>query len=247
MARAVRYAQITNTINEIKPKRIVEIGVWNGMRAVEMSKAALKHNDEVYYTGYDLFEEATPETNHVEMNAKKNMRMADVADRLARFQRECEAEGKKFHFSLVRGNTRETLGGKDVECDFAYVDGGHSVETIQNDYDAVKKHAQSVIFDDYYAETEQFDLDKVGCNRIIEEIDNSVVMPAKDPLSFEGVRDGWVQLVRVDKQEVLEPVEDKLFEAVNDDIEEHLEAGMDIGIDPSEAMAEDDDKQNGHG
>ena len=49
--------------------------------------------------------------------------------------------------TLVRGNTRETL--KPISADFVYIDGGHSIETIQGDYDALKS-SPVIVFDDFY-------------------------------------------------------------------------------------------------
>ena len=242
MARPQRYNQILEIIEEVKPKSIVEVGVFNGERATLMAQAALKHSDAVSYVGYDLFEDATAETNSVEMNAKTNYSVGAVEARLEKFRKSLP-NNKTFSFSLVKGNTRETLGGKEVVADFAYIDGGHTVETIDIDYKACST-CPTVVFDDYY-DSQKFDLEKVGCNKLVATLKGSKVLPSNDPLSFEGVRDGTVHLVRYDRP----AVEDKLFEEVHETIEMTID-GEDISVEhsfnPAEAMAEDDTKEERH-
>lgn len=216
MAKPQRYDQILKIIDQIKPKKIVEVGVFNGDRAVLMSKTALKHNKDVEYVGYDLFEEANHMTNTEEMNAKKNHSMSYVADKLGAFQR--DNIGFKFH--LIKGNTRETLGGKTIEADFAYIDGGHTVETIRNDYDALKT-CPVVVFDDYYKDSE-FDLDKVGCNKLIEELGGEV-LPSTDPLSFQGKRSGTVHLARYDRPDPSILVEVETTSEVSEELEKEYQ------------------------
>lgn len=179
-----RYLEIPRLVRLVRPKSIIEIGTWNGIRAIEMAKAALKYNT-VYYRGYDLFEDATPETNEEEMNVKKNYTLQQVSDFLGKFKE----ENPDFTFDLIKGNTRETLE-KD-KADFVFIDGGHSVETIQSDYDAVKE-SPYILFDDYYdidGNGKIANIEKFGCNKIIESIkDRSVtVLPSNDPVVTGGI------------------------------------------------------------
>ena len=76
-----------------------------------------------------------------------------------------------FPHKLIMGNTRKTLPKFKPErpIDFVFIDGGHSVETIQSDWENVEKlmHENTVvIFDDYYDDTE-----KVGCKTIVDSLD----------------------------------------------------------------------------
>lgn len=185
MAKAKRYAQVIELVHEAKPADIIEIGVWNGGRAMEMAAAALKHSGRVHYTGFDLFEEATAETNEVEFNAKKNNTLGAVEGRLKEFA----DKNAGFTFELVRGNTRDTLEGDSLTADFVYIDGGHSVKTIRGDYEAVK-HSGMVVFDDYYrldADGRCPDLDAVGANRIVDAIKGAEVLDSSDPVMGGGV------------------------------------------------------------
>jgi len=81
-----RYTQLIPIIEKLKPATIVEIGTWNGQRAIMMATEALKHQDKVHYTGFDLFEDATDETDERELNVKKHCSIAAVRGRLEDFQ-----------------------------------------------------------------------------------------------------------------------------------------------------------------
>ncbi len=151
-----RYRQFADIIETMQPKTIVEIGTNAGHNAERMCLEALKYQKEVHYTGYDLFEDTTPELNVAEKNGKGAARMADVEARLAAIQ--------GLTFELVRGNTRKTLHGTEVIADLVFIDGGHSVETIRGDYEAVKG-SSCIIFDDYYLAG--VDTTKFGCNEVV--------------------------------------------------------------------------------
>ena len=112
----MRYMKLLKAVREKSPKCIVEVGTWNGGRAMEMLNLA---PDAVYY-GFDLFEDATPETDSEEFNIKKHYSVKDVEMRLTGF--------KAY---LIKGNTRETLKTfkPEIPVDFVWLDGGHSVET----------------------------------------------------------------------------------------------------------------------
>ncbi len=182
MAKAQRYNQILELVDEAKPQTIVEIGVWNGARAVLMVGRAMQSSQEVHYKGYDLFEQATAETDRDEFNAKRHNSLAQVTARLTQFQ----IENPRFTFELVKGNTRETLHPQTA--DFVYIDGGHSVETIRSDYEALKE-SPMVVFDDYYRPADTGpgpDLDALGANRIVDAIEGHEVLPSTDPLVGGG-------------------------------------------------------------
>lgn len=160
-----RYGQLLAIIEQIKPKTIVEVGTWNGLRAIQMASIALKHHKDVHYIGYDLFEDATAETDAEELNVKKHYTVAEVSERLAAFAK----ENPGFTFELVKGNTRETLKGA-AKADLAFLDGGHSVETIKSDLENLSG-SKVIVLDDWYDKDEQGkcpDLEKYGCNKVLE-------------------------------------------------------------------------------
>ncbi len=77
-----RYKQLADMIRFYKPAVILETGTWNGGRAVEMALAAFEHTDRVHYIGFDLFEEATEESDEYEMNSKAHNTLSAVQKRL---------------------------------------------------------------------------------------------------------------------------------------------------------------------
>ena len=52
-----RYANLIIIIFKLKPKIILEIGVYKGTRSIEMIQAAKLFNSSVKYYGFDLFED----------------------------------------------------------------------------------------------------------------------------------------------------------------------------------------------
>jgi predicted O-methyltransferase YrrM len=152
-----RYFKLLDIVKEKKPKHIVEIGTWNGKRAVEMMAVS-----NAYYTGFDLFEDASKKSDEEEMNVKQPADMMDVAKAM---------EMSGFNkFCLIRGNTLKTLpewvNSDDFQpFDFAFIDGGHSVETIKSDYEHIKKAISpggTIVLDDWYDPP----LEGFGCNFI---------------------------------------------------------------------------------
>jgi predicted O-methyltransferase YrrM len=175
----MRYEQLLTAVREKRPMKILEVGTWNGGRAVEM----LNLCPAATYYGFDLFEDATRETDEEEMNVKAHHYVDRVMDRLT-----------GFDAHLFKGNTRETLAAFDEKIDFVWLDGGHSIETIQSDWENVKRCLAPdawVFFDDYYTGPE-IDTNLFGCNLIVKDLKHEV-LPHADPVRGGG----WVQMVRV--------------------------------------------------
>ena len=69
---------------------------------------------------------------------------------------------------LFKGNTRDTLklvGPKLPKMDLIFIDGGHSLETIESDWEGVKgciDPGTIVLFDDYYENREDY-----GCKTLV--------------------------------------------------------------------------------
>lgn len=178
-----RYEQLNTIIAHVKPASIVEVGTWSGDRAIQMATEALKHRKEVSYTGFDLFEEATPETDERELNVKRHYSSAEVWDKLEKFRQ----DNPGFSFRLVVGDTRETMKDLGCDADLVFLDGGHSLETIRNDYEALKG-AKVIVFDDYYEPDEQGncpDLAKYGCNELLKALPHHI-LKARDPIKGGG-------------------------------------------------------------
>lgn len=142
---------------------------------------------EMYY-GFDLFEDGTPEDDEAEFNVKPHYRILDV---LASFD---------FPARLIKGYSTDTLPRflEDMgpECvDFAFIDGGHSVATIESDWENVSKLVKPggvILLDDYYSGMPEPFLDQFGCNRLVETL-QAEILPDADPVKGGG----WVQIAKV--------------------------------------------------
>lgn len=180
-----RYRELLDRAAQMPQfERWMEIGVWRGDRAVEI--AQLYPNAE--YVGFDLFESATAETDEREKNVKPHFAGQDVAQRL---------EDNKIRAMLVGGDTRETLPAfaaehPEVKADLIFIDGGHSVDTIQSDFLNAQRMVSErgwIVFDDYY-HGEEIDTDKYGCNKIVDSLDPAgwVIEPGEylDPVQGGG-------------------------------------------------------------
>ena len=147
-----RYKQLADVIREYKPKSIIEVGTWNGGRAIEMALAAFENQDEILYRGFDLFEDGTMETDAEEFNVKAHNTKAAVVKRLNQFKEKMKEKNKIFNFEIVKGNSRTTLKEhKNVNADFALIGGGNSIKTTESDYQNLK-HIPVVMVDNFFRE-----------------------------------------------------------------------------------------------
>ncbi len=179
----MRHRQLFQLIDLFRPQSIVEVGTYDGKNAVNMIKYAQQYHKTISYIGYDLFEDATAETDAYEFNVKKHHSEDDVRKLIAHHCPDAE-------FNLIRGNTTKTL--TNVEADFVFIDGGHSVDTIAHDYNALNG-SKIIVMDDYYTPDENGacpDVSKVGCNFMLKQAvwDNKcAVLPVKDRLKDGGL------------------------------------------------------------
>ena len=188
-----RYHQLAVLIREYKPKRIVEVGTWNGGRAIEMALAAFENSKRVHYTGFDLFEDATFEIDRKEQNVKPHNNFDAVKKRLEDFAGKMKEDKKTFTFTLLKGDSKETMPKAKKElkkADFAFIDGGHSEETILSDYENLI-HVPVVVLDDYYSKDIDDKIpgdDFLGTNRLVESMEKTriFVLPSQDRVKDGG-------------------------------------------------------------
>lgn len=168
-----RYKIIRQMVEQLKPEKILEVGTWNGGRAVEMCKGT-----GAQYIGFDLFEDANEETDALEKNVKPHHAMNAVSAKLT--------EASIPH-TLFRGNSRLTLPQYKGTADFAFIDGGHSVETIREDFDNVRKIVGNgvILLDDYYSDMPDDYLKAFGAQEILKDYPHQVV-DTKDPVQGGG-------------------------------------------------------------
>jgi hypothetical protein len=131
---------------------LTEVGTWNGSRAVHMTNAAIAAGaNRIHYTGYDTFEGGNDRQH--EGHSKPHASYDRVSRRLYIFSSVLARQGIDFTYELVKGNTNDTLKRKQY-ADLVYIDGGHSIDTTRNDYNAFKD-CPFVVFDDIIKEPEE--------------------------------------------------------------------------------------------
>jgi hypothetical protein len=184
-----RYKQLADMIRFYKPKTILETGTWNGGRAIEMALASFDTNDEVHYIGYDLFEDATTQTDKEEFNAKPHNTKLAVVKRLDEFKEHMKKERQKeFSYELYKGNVRDTLNGMYTdEVDFALIGSGNSEQTVQHEYN-ILKNVPVVVGDHYFTKDDD---DKIPSEKYqgIKKVFDAVQTKKVD--AQETTEDGW--------------------------------------------------------
>ena len=161
---------LTASVAATNAARLVEVGTWNGSRAIQMANAAFAAGAvTVSYIGFDTFEGGNDRV--YEGHTKPHADSWIVRNRLNNYAQVMARKGLTFDFSLVMGNTLETLpGSPDLVADatFAYIDGGHSYETTKSDYECLK-HVPYIVFDDVIVNEEEGAPE--GPRRIMQEIE----------------------------------------------------------------------------
>jgi len=194
-----RYNQLAKLVRTYAKDSIVEVGTWNGGRAIEMALAAFEKTDSVSYVGFDLFEEATEELDKIELNSKRHNTLDAITNRLNEFAIKMKEKGKTFTFTLFKGDSKQTLKeAKDIiaKASFAYIDGGHSEETVRSDYENLK-HVPVIVFDDFFSKDENGNIlgeEHQGTNRLFAEISEHkkdgqicMVLPSSDKVKDGGI------------------------------------------------------------
>jgi predicted O-methyltransferase YrrM len=162
MVAPKRYRVLLEQIELFKPQTILEIGTWNAVNAVKMVKQAQRYHNEIFYYGFDLFEDFDlAEKEHC---PKQPSSLKNAQHLLS--QTNC-------YFQLFKGNTKETLrNAKLPPIDFIWFDGGHSLETVYSDWNNIERlfHQDTVVLlDDYYHDPVLGN--KYGCRRLITELE----------------------------------------------------------------------------
>lgn len=182
---AKRYDQMFALIDQLRPRSIVEVGVHRGVRAAKLCSRALLHAPTVDYLGFDVFDTLGEDFQEAALNGKGAPSQAEAERRLSR------SVGTRYRFEV--GDTRETLHGRQVEADFAFIDGDHRVDAIAGDYAALAG-AGCVVFDDYYRPDKRGnlpDLALYGANSLVDGLAAQgrkvEVLPIGDECKHGGV------------------------------------------------------------
>ena len=88
---------------------------------------------------------------------------------------------------------------KKKKIDFFFIDGGHSVETIKNDFENCIKMSNKksiIVLDDFYHKN-SIDLSKFGSNIIYEKLKKDLHKPVLLPLTDRYIKDGNIKLIKM--------------------------------------------------
>ncbi len=144
-----RYQHLLDLFVQKAPRRMIEIGVWKGDRAVQFIELG---SNLVEYVGCDLFDDLTDE---VALNEEMGRCRASQYDQVkARILQSRTRENPSIE--LIKGYTNKTLPElarrQTQKYDFILIDGGHSLETVRNDWEySLQLLAPDgvAVFDDY--------------------------------------------------------------------------------------------------
>ena len=152
-----------------KPYRIVEIGVWRADRALEMIQHAMKlGRRNVEYYGFDLFEDLFLKLPDAQKEAELSKSLPPLPVDMV--YRKLATTGAKI--ALFEGFTVDTLPPASQQlppADVIFLDGGHSLETIANDWGYASRlmHDKTVmILDDYFPNRTD-----AGCRPLVYSLD----------------------------------------------------------------------------
>ena len=182
MEKANRYGNLIEALDTLQYRgvqhlRYLEVGTYNGVRAGQLLENWLGRNDRTTatYYGFDLFAVLSEEMRKTEFSKSKPTPPRDVARENILFRLKFIKHAvKRCDINLFQGNTRETLPkvcSRFPEMSLIFIDGGHSLETIRSDWNAVKNlmgFNTVVLFDDFYEGR-----DDVGCLSLIRELSDA--------------------------------------------------------------------------
>ena len=164
-----RKNYILKHIRRNKPKTILEIGVFNGAFAKRMLLNATNSlNENISYTGVDLFEDLSGKVHKKEISlwaSKKDVVYKDLS------------KIKNTKISLLKGYSRDVLPqliGK-MTFDLILIDGGHSYETVESDFNFAKKLVNTngaIFFDDYVSKNGVTNMG-YGINKVVDTINRT--------------------------------------------------------------------------
>ena len=188
-----RYSNLLINILINKPKSILEVGVYNGKRALEMIQAAKIFNSKINYYGFDLFEDFKQKILKKEHSK--------IPNSLKEIKKKLTHHG---NIKLYKGFTSQTLPKfvkKKILVDFIFIDGGHAIKTIQNDWKYCSKIMNKnsiVIFDDYYLGSKNI-LAKFGSNKTFNNINSNRYLKSLLPFVDEFHKKYYLQKIKMFK------------------------------------------------
>ena len=127
-----RYLSLFLLIIKYKPKSILEIGVYRGIRSAEMISVAKIFNKNLSFYGFDLFKKLTKKRKNYELS-KFPLSQNEINLKLSKLSN---------NTNLFSGNTKKTLKKflkKKVKVDFVFIDGEHTSKQLLLDFYACRE------------------------------------------------------------------------------------------------------------
>lgn len=164
-------------------KNFLEIGVYQGVMAKNICETLFKNykNNFMYY-GIDLFEQTNEDLDQEEFTLKKNIYFSNPLKNfwfkyILNENPHSELSVKRFlkkyekNIKLFKGFSKNELAKVPIETiNFAFIDGGHSYETVKKDINFCINGMEKksiIICDDY-------DVENYGVKKAVDEIINKV-------------------------------------------------------------------------
>lgn len=175
-----RYQYLLLGLCFVAPKSIIEVGLARGIRAFQMIQLAKKYNADIKYTGYDVFDTKDSSWHKLVGNGKKVESKLIIEKKLKILTN---------NIKLVQGMTSDTLWPYPNKADYVWLDGDHRLNSIKKDFEALKK-SKVIVFDDYYStgEHDGFHIEKYGCNKIVETLDENKIFITPETKDLPNVR-----------------------------------------------------------
>ena len=128
----------------------------------------------INFYGYDLFENLITR----DIKTKEFIKMPPIKKVVFDTINKCN----NVNINLIEGNTNTTLpifykNNPEFKADFIYIDGGHALETVENDWNYCSKfmHKETIVlFDDYCIFPDNYDGIIWGSKITIDNIDRNI-------------------------------------------------------------------------
>ena len=137
-------------LNEIlltKPKKFLEIGVFQGVTARNICELLYKiHKEDFKYVGIDIFEYDEKSNDEIIPNINFKNPLKQFYYRYIKRENPYSLNSvkkllKKFekNVEIIKGDSKKVLPTIDLtEVDYVFLDGGHSYETVKTDLNNCK-------------------------------------------------------------------------------------------------------------
>ena len=174
-----------NIVNQHRPKVFLEVGVFCGVTARNVCELLNTiHSGNFKYVGIDLFGDKANEDEKVPNYLKKqsfsnpiknlfyNIILRENLNSYESVQKFLKKYSKNI--TLIKGNSNKILQHLDMEnIDFAFLDGGHSFETVFNDlnllFDKISLNKDAIILCDDYEDADYITGVKRAVDQFVKE------------------------------------------------------------------------------